>query len=159
MPRLAALAAVLALSACERPSASPVGKARVAAVAVRDEVPAYQQWGSEGFTVPFLKSGYDKHWYLTETALTVKGEALREALDEATREYDQVDLFILTHGNHFRANRRTHGYLTSSAAETILEVTERLGGPRISPAQLWAGTEAQLFGDAGLSQRPAAAAP
>ncbi|MHB8877913.1 MAG: hypothetical protein ACYC8T_29820 [Myxococcaceae bacterium] len=228
MCRAALLFALMFVAGCARSSPSTGSRPRAAAVAIRDAVPAYQQWGSEGFTVPYLSSGYERHWYLTESAAAKKGEALRTALDEATREFEVVDLFLLAHGNRYvedvaslapeqrrrvrlvyntgggdadqgprwlslgvgayvahpggnvapvfygyflpawvdgmalgdavdHANRKTHGHLTSSAASTAFEWSEKLGGPRVDAARLWEGTEAQLFGDPALSSAPAPA--
>jgi hypothetical protein len=72
-----------------------------AAVALRDAVPAYQQLGTEYFTVPKLEQGYAKSWYLTATPGNSQHAAFVTALDEATRDYPEVDVFFLAHGNAY----------------------------------------------------------
>ncbi|MFT3836604.1 MAG: hypothetical protein QM723_06380 [Myxococcaceae bacterium] len=94
------LALVLLSAACHQASSADAGPAlRTAAVALRDEVPGYQQLGTEWFTVPKLDSFYSKHWYLTEKDGKHERKAFVDAVTEATRDYDAVDVFILVLGN------------------------------------------------------------
>lgn len=76
-------------------------KAKGAAVALRDAVPKYQQLGTEYFTEPRLEGGYAKHWYLTATPENDRRTAFIAALKEATRDYPEVDVFFLAHGNSY----------------------------------------------------------
>ena len=91
---------VVALTACSA-SAPSAPRPSVAAVAIRDVVPGYQQWGTEKFTVPKLRDGYDAHWYLTESTRDEKHKDFVDALSEACRKYDAVDVWLLAHGNHY----------------------------------------------------------
>lgn len=102
MSRFAALFCASALLACPKPSPGP-SRPRVAAVAIRDVVPGYQQWSTEQFTVPKLEDGYDRHWYLTETRRGEKHQAFVDALTEAVRAHEAVDLWVLAHGNRYVA--------------------------------------------------------
>ena len=60
----------------------------------------------------------------------VKGVDLRTAVDES--------------------NTETKGDLTGSLAKTVSGVLDSVGGPHLDTPKLWAGTEAQLFGDPTL---------
>ena len=88
------------LGACAKP-APPGPRPRVAAVAIRDTVPGYQQWSTEKFTVPKLEGGYDAHWYLTESKRGEKHKDFVDVLGEACRKHDAVDVWLLAHGNHY----------------------------------------------------------
>jgi hypothetical protein len=72
-----------------------------AAIAIRDDVPAYQKAATEWFTVPYLKAGYDQYWYFTQTSEDSQHEAFVSALQEATEKFACVDIFLLAHGNRF----------------------------------------------------------
>lgn len=110
--RLAAFAAVLLLPLAsvavlavlvERPFAPvtrPAGPRR-AAVAIRDDVVAFQKWGSRAFTMPYLERVYDRVWYITANGRDDGRVALVAALDEAARSAEVVDLFLLAHGNGY----------------------------------------------------------
>lgn len=95
-----ALLPLLALAACTTPP-PPAARPRVAAVAIRDAVPDYQQWSTERFTVPRLESGYDAHWYFTESKRGEKHKAFVDALNLAVRGHDAVDVWLLAHGNRY----------------------------------------------------------
>jgi hypothetical protein len=60
----------------------------------------------------------------------VKGVDLRTAVDES--------------------NRETKDDLTGSLAKRVFGVVDTVGGPHLDQAKLWAGTEAQLYGDPTL---------
>jgi hypothetical protein len=94
------LGLLLLLAACS-PAPSSAPRPTTAAVAIRDLVPGYQQWGTEKFTVPKLNDGYDAHWYLTESKRGEKHKAFVDALTEACTKYDAVDVWLLAHGNHY----------------------------------------------------------
>jgi hypothetical protein len=72
-----------------------------AAVALRDNVPAYQKQFTEQFTVPHLEAGYDAYWYLTQSDGDSQHEAFVNALGRATARCEAVDVFLLAHGNAF----------------------------------------------------------
>lgn len=204
-------------------SPTPVAARREAAIAIRDEVPGYQQWGSEQFTRPLLTAGYGKAWYLTEQPGSPQREAFQEALRTAAAEFDSVDLFLLTNCNTYyldwaeeagpevrarlrlvyntgaggaslgprwiaagarsyvghpggnaapifyayflpswtagdrldeavsRANERTRQHLQSSLAAKVYGVVKLASGVELDGDRIWAGTEAQVFGDAAAA--------
>ena len=72
-----------------------------AAVAIRDHVIPFQKWGTKLFTVPHLEDGYDRVFYLTQDGYGDKQVELAQAVEDALRRYDQVDIFLLAHGNRF----------------------------------------------------------
>ena len=76
-------------------------KGKAAAVALRDAVPRYQQLGTEAFTAPRLEAGYARSWYLTATPENGQHDAFVNALDAATRDYPEVDVFFLAHCNSY----------------------------------------------------------
>ncbi len=79
----------------------PAVKGGAAAVALRDAVPKYQQLGTEYFTEPRLEKAYARHWYLTAAPDDSQHDAFVAALTEATRDYPEVDVFLLAHGNSY----------------------------------------------------------
>lgn len=76
------------------------GRSR-AAVALRDHVIPFQQWGTKLFTLPHLESAYDHVYYLTEAIPGDQHDAMVADLEQALRENDEVDLFLLAHSNRF----------------------------------------------------------
>jgi hypothetical protein len=235
MMRLSLVCALVGASACatgedaisgrgELGGGSGGERRRTAAVAIRDNVPAYQQAFTERFTVPRLEEGYDRYWYFTERPGERKREETLRALREATTRYGAVDVFLLAHGNryidwvaeldpeqrrrirlvyntggdgahqgqkwldlgvgsyvahpgsnvapvfyvHFlpkwlsgeplteavgEANRATHEQLFGKSARWLFELIALVDAPRGTAEELWAGTEAVVFGDGGLSAR------
>lgn len=100
--RLAYIA--VAFAACGAVVAMPPGgphRKGEAAIAIRDRVPGYQQVFTERYTVPRLEAAYEQAWYFTETPAVSRRNELYAALDEATRRYEHVDLFLLAHGNRY----------------------------------------------------------
>lgn len=90
---------LVCLSACapEPKTAGP----RIAAVALRDDVPGYQQWATERFTVPVLEDAWDAHTYLTATPSDSRETEFLEALRHHAASADAVDVFLLAHGNRY----------------------------------------------------------
>jgi hypothetical protein len=72
-----------------------------AAVAIRDHVIPFQKWGTKLFTLPHLEDGYHRVYYLTQAGYGDKRAELTRAVDDALRRHDQVDIFLLAHGNRF----------------------------------------------------------
>jgi len=72
-----------------------------AAIAIRDDVIAFQKWGTRSFALPALERGYDRVWYFTETGDPDVRRAFAAAVDEACTSYASVDLFLLAHGNRY----------------------------------------------------------
>ncbi|HEX5053734.1 MAG TPA: hypothetical protein VFZ65_18285 [Planctomycetota bacterium] len=77
-------------------------RAERAAMAVRDLVPAFQQWGSRAFTMPNLEAGYGQVAYLTVSNADVDWKmAFQQRLIGLLRAYAAVDVFLLAHSNSF----------------------------------------------------------
>jgi hypothetical protein len=103
-PLLAALALSLVIAAGDRPLARrrETGRARTrAAIALRDHVIPFQKWGTKLFTLPLLEEAYDDVVYLTQDRPGDKRAELVAALERALAAHDDVDLFLLAHGNRF----------------------------------------------------------
>jgi hypothetical protein len=79
----------------------PAGKERRAAVAIRDNVPDFQKWGSKQFTKPYLDRYYDTAWYFTQSGSDNQKQAFLSCLDTALARYPAVDIFLLAHDNDF----------------------------------------------------------
>jgi hypothetical protein len=79
----------------------PVGKERRAALAIRDNVPPFQKWGSKNFTWPYLERYYDGAWYFTQSDSDSCKQAFLSSLNSALERYAEVDLFLLAHDNYF----------------------------------------------------------
>ena len=212
------LAVVVMVTACTRPPSPAV---RHAAIAFRDDVPGYQKLASEKYALHYLEKTYESVEYVEANA-TDDGEArLLAAITTAAGKHDTVDLFFLSHGNHYdswantlaapvraklrlvyntgagnarqgtawltlgakayvghpggnvaplfltyflprwvkgvdlrtavdESNKQTEGDLTGAFARRVAGVVDSVGGPHLDPPKLWAGTEAQLHGDATL---------
>ncbi len=82
-------------------TAIPAGKERRAAVAIRDNVTPFQKWGSRNFTWSYLRRYYDTAWYFTQSDSDNCKPAFLSCLDKALERYEEVDLFLLSHGNPF----------------------------------------------------------
>jgi hypothetical protein len=103
-PLLAALALALVMAAGDRPLARrrEPGRARTrAAIALRDHVIPFQKWGTRLFTLPLLEEAYNDVVYLTQERPGDKRAELVAALERALADHDDVDLFLLAHGNRF----------------------------------------------------------
>jgi hypothetical protein len=101
-PLLAVLCLSLVVGFADRPlgrrSAPEAGRTR-AAVAIRDHVIPFQKWGTKLFTLPLLEEGYDDVFYFTQEFPGDRRTELATALTRALTEHDDVDLFLLAHGN------------------------------------------------------------
>jgi hypothetical protein len=101
---LPALALALLWVVVERPLAGrhvPATAARRAAVAIRDDVIPFQKWGTRTFTLPYLESGYTSVAYFTESRGDDCRGAFLTAIVRAAEANDEVDVFLLAHGNEF----------------------------------------------------------
>jgi hypothetical protein len=97
---------VLALLATqiERPfwRFSPIpGRERRAAVALRDAVSPFEQWGSQAFTLPYLERYYDRAYYITEIPGMDPREAFVSSVRAALAQYEAVDIWLLAHSNEY----------------------------------------------------------
>ena len=101
---LPAASLVFVAGLVERPlvlSSTRTPHAPRAAIAVRDDVIAFQKWGTRSFTLPALERGYDRVWYFTESEGNGARAAFVTAVAEACAEYGTVDLYLLAHGNRY----------------------------------------------------------
>lgn len=103
-PLLAACALAVVVTVGDRPvfeqRSLDTGTSR-AAVAIRDHVIPFQKWGTKLFTLPHLEDGYDRVYYLTQAGYGDQRFELEHAVEDALRHHDQVDIFLLAHGNRF----------------------------------------------------------
>lgn len=71
-----------------------------AAIAIRDEVNKYQQWGSMLFTYPMLKQGYHRVFYFNQMHSDEdQKDAIIETLKHTLKNYKYTDLFLTIHGS------------------------------------------------------------
>lgn len=78
-----------------------------------------------GNVAPLFYRAFLKRW--------TKGGSLRKAVDDA--------------------NTETKADVTGSMMTTVAKGLDAIGGPHLDPPRLWAGTEAQAFGDDSLTLR------
>ena len=98
------VALAIVVTVVERPFAPrrvPAPAPRRAAVAIRDDVIPFQKWGTHTFTLPYLEDGYQSVAYFTETRADDRRDAFLAAIREAAASNDEVDVFLLAHGNQF----------------------------------------------------------
>jgi len=122
-----------------------------AAIAIRDDVIAFQKWGTRSFTLPVLERGYDRVLYFTEYGGTETRDAFVAAVAEACAAYATVDVYLLAHGNRY------------------IDTIERLGAERTASLRLvyntgcgdadqstrWLAVGADVYvGHVGTSQSP-----
>lgn len=101
---LPAASFILVAAFVERPlvlSSTRTPHAPRAAIAIRDDVIAFQKWGTRSFTLPALERGYDRVWYFTESEGSSARAAFVAAVAEACAEYQTVDLYLLAHANRY----------------------------------------------------------
>ncbi len=94
----------------------PPGREHRAALAIRDDVTPFQQWGSRTFTRHYLDRYYGASWYFTQAKRGHHKKAFIAALEEALERHEQVDLYLLSHSNRY----------ISWVAQLPLERRERL---------------------------------
>lgn len=122
-----------------------------AAIAIRDDVIAFQKWGTRSFTLPALERGYDRVWYFTESGSSETRAAFMAAVAEACAEYRTVDLYLLAHGN---------SYVDAIAAlgperTASLRLVYNTGCGDADQAERWLGAGADAYvGHVGISQSP-----
>jgi hypothetical protein len=102
---LAGLAGLFVLSAIGDgiywDTAVPAGKGLRAALAIRDNVTPFQKWGSEVFTLRYLKRYYGGAWYFTQSKKGDLEQEITSCLDDALEHYLYVDLYLLAHANEY----------------------------------------------------------
>jgi hypothetical protein len=72
-----------------------------AAIAIRDAVPGYLQWGTEHFTIPYLERYYDEWYYINQEPGNNRKNNFLNALRTALKKYKTVDLYLLAHSNYY----------------------------------------------------------
>ena len=77
------------------------GKERRAVVAIRDPEKPFMQWGTRLFTAPCLSRHYDRAYCFTQASKKDQKEEIEAALEEALRNYETVDIFLLAHSNRY----------------------------------------------------------
>jgi hypothetical protein len=101
--RIALASTLLTLASVPWLTEPPLGPARraprIAAIAVRDDVSAFQELGTALFTRPALERSYGEVVYLTLGPERASWEDASRALERLGGEYERVDIFLLTHGN------------------------------------------------------------
>jgi hypothetical protein len=73
-------------------------KKNLAAVAIRDSVPLYQQAATRAFALSYLPQYYDKVYYTTQKHYFDKQKIFIQHMQEALENYSEVDIYILAHG-------------------------------------------------------------
>jgi hypothetical protein len=82
-------------------TAVPAGKELRAALAIRDNVTPFQKWGSEVFTLRYLKRYYGGAWYFTQSKKGDLEQEITSCLNNALEHYPHVDLYLLAHTNEY----------------------------------------------------------
>lgn len=72
-----------------------------AAIVIRDDVTAFQKWGTRAFTLGQLGANYDHVDYFTQSRDSQKQKEFVAALEAALGRYEAVDLFLLAHTNSY----------------------------------------------------------
>jgi hypothetical protein len=88
------------VTACTDVVLTPASSSESAAIAIRDEAPGYEQWGTEHFTTPYLNR-YRQFWYFNQTGRGSRKKEFLNALRFALNKYEHVDLFLLAHTNTY----------------------------------------------------------
>jgi len=82
---------------------------RIAAIAIRDNVSPFEKWGSKQFTWGYLQKYYGRFAYFTQSSIIYPASSPRidqkaeflDCLAELLSQCDQVDIFLLAHGNSY----------------------------------------------------------
>jgi len=148
------VAALLLTQVTDRPLApGPLeGREGRAAIAIRDHVIPFQMWGSMIFTRPLLERSYGSAYYLAQHTRADPIEArFAKALEEALREHEQVDLFIISHSNRFLY----HLPRLEPEARQRLRLVYNTGCYDLAQARKWIAIGADTYvGHPGLSASP-----
>lgn len=133
-----AVVVLLALAACR--DSSPKGPTH-AAIAFRDDVPGYQKFASEKYTLHYLEKRYELVTYLEATP-TDDGEArLLKAIEDAALKHDTVDLFFLSHGGAYDVWCRA----LSPLAASKLRFVYNTGAGNASQGPRWLSLGARAY--------------
>lgn len=92
----------LLFSYIERPLLlSPVSGSRISAIAVRDNVSAFEKRGSALFTLPYLEKFYYDFDYIESATDWITPSQVRPSMERLLNKSDSLDVYILSHGNKF----------------------------------------------------------
>jgi hypothetical protein len=151
---LPALALVVLVAAVERPFLAlraPGAAPRRAAVAIRDDVVPFQKWGTRAFTLPYLERGYASVAYFTESDRDDCRDAFLAAIASAAAANDEVDVFLLAHGNELVGWVAT----LDPAVTAKLRLVYNTGCGDASQAARWLAMGADAYvGHVGESESP-----
>ncbi len=89
---------VVTVAACTKPLPPAVSHA---AIAFRDDVPGYQKLASQKYALHYLEKTYESVEYVEANATDDGQVRLLAAITTAAGKHDTVDLFLLSHGNHY----------------------------------------------------------
>lgn len=84
-----------------RPSDHIPAPKRTAALAIRDDVSGWQEWGTRLHTEPFLQFAYTSYVYLEEDGTFDLHQTLEHELRSLLERHDRVDLFVLAHTSRY----------------------------------------------------------
>jgi hypothetical protein len=131
--------------------AAPATRSQSAAIAIRDQVPGYQQWATEHFTAPYLDRYYNQSWYFTQTSNANRKQEFLNALRQALTRYQWVDLYLLAHTNtYYRWVKEI-----KPALRKRLRLVYNSGCDNLDQGQLWLKLGAQTYiGHPGRSASP-----
>jgi hypothetical protein len=120
-------------------------------VAIRDDVPPFQKWGSRTFTWGYLDRYYDSAAYLTQDGPGDRRHEFLARLDAALEGHKQVDLFLLAHRNEFISWVAT----LPAGRRSRLRLVYNTGCRDLGQGPRWLGLGARAYvGHPGLSASP-----
>jgi hypothetical protein len=123
--------------------ATPPAAEGVAALAVRDDVVGWQEWGTRTHSEPFLERAYRSYRYLEEQGSTRADHRLRfrEELAALLATHQAVDLFLLAHANRYlREVERLDPALTAR-----LRLVYNTGAGDLDQAHAWLALGAKAY--------------
>ena len=149
---LAAVGCVVLVS--ERPLlmlGTAAGREQRGAVAIRDNVTAFQKWGTRAFTVPYLARHYGCSGYFTQEGGDDQKEQFLDCLGRCLTECEAVDLFLLAHSNSYIAWVEE----LDPSLTRRLRLVYNTGCGDASQAPRWLGVGADAYiGHPGRSESP-----
>jgi hypothetical protein len=77
------------------------GNNNYGALAIRDHVIPFQQYGTKLFSTGYLKKNYNRISYFTQQSGEDQKEEIISALSQLLNECDSVDIFLLSHTNYY----------------------------------------------------------
>src|SRR5512145_786992 len=138
----------------ERPSwrfSPTIGKERRAAIAIRDAVPPFQQWGTKSFTLPYLERYYARAYYITEREHGKAQDAFIDNLQRALAQHEAVDIFILAHSNSYVRGVKA----IAPESRRRIRLVYNTGCYDVEQTQEWLQLGARTYiGHPGFSQSP-----